>query len=155
MFNSVPMAAPAPMAYPAPTYRPQPNSMPAAVAVPASAPRPAAPARPKPLVRAQAPEEPNPARPPLLTMPSPEQLGVSLRPVEKGPDWTALHARMEQLGIISHHAELLPDGRARFTCWVPRGQPGLTRRIEVVAASQSEAMQLALQQADQMRAAQP
>lgn len=146
---------------------------------PPSAPRraavPAAPARPKPLVRAQAPEEPNPARPPQLTLPSPEQLGVAVRPIDNVPvaasrsdtertrsasapppaDWTALHARMKALGVVSFHVDWLTDGRARFICWVPSGRPGLTRRIESVAATEAEAVQRGLQRAAQLKSSPP
>jgi hypothetical protein len=123
---------------------------------PASVPRqPVAARRPQPLVRAQAPEEPNPARPPLLTLPSPEQLGVAVRPVENAADWAALHARMKALGVVSFHMDTLPDGRSRFTCWLPGDHPGLTRRIESIAATEVEAVQGGLQEAARMRGSQP
>lgn len=109
----------------------------------------------QPLIRAQAPEEPNPARPPLLTLPSPEQLGVAVRPVENATDWTAIHARIKVLGIVSFHMDSLPDGRSRFTCWVPSDRPGLTRRIESIAATEVEAVQLGLKEAAQLRRGQP
>jgi hypothetical protein len=152
MFAPEMMSTPPPMTYPAPTYAPQPPAVPAA---PASAPRAAAPSQPKPLIRAQAPEEPKPARPPLLTLPSPEQLGVAVRPAENAIDWTAIHARMKELGVVSHYMDMLPDGRSRFICWVPRDQPGLTRRIECVAGTEAEAVQLGLQQAAQVRMGRP
>ena len=88
-------------------------------------------------------------------MPSPEQLGVALRPVDNEPDWTAIHARIEELGIVSFHMDSLTDGRVRFTCWLPRDRPGLTQRIEAVAATKTEAVQLGLQQAAQTRAGHP
>jgi hypothetical protein len=125
------MSVPVPT-YPAPAYAPQ---------------QAAAPGRPKTLIRAQAPEEPKPARPPLLTLPSPEQLGVTVRPVENAADWTALHARMKEMGVLSFHMDSLPDGRSRFTCWMPGDRPGLTRRIESVAATEGEAVQRGLQEA--------
>jgi hypothetical protein len=90
-----------------------------------------------------------------LTLPSPEQLGVALRPVDNELDWTAIHARIEELGIVSFHMDRLADGRARFTCWVPRDRPGLTQRIEAVAATKTEAVQLGLQQAAKTRGGQP
>ncbi len=142
----VPMQAP--ISYPAPAAAPQHNAPPA---VPASAPRAAAPVQRQPLVRAKAPDEPTPARPAPLVMPSPEQLGVAVRPVAKAPDWTALHARMKELGVVSFHMDTLSDGRYRFTCWVPRGQPGATQRIEALAATEAEAVRLGLQQASSSR----
>jgi hypothetical protein len=131
------MSAPALPTYPAPAYVPRQPP-----------PRQVAPAQPKPLVRAQAPEEPKPARPPLLTLPSPEQLGVAVRPVENPTDWAALHARMKELGVLSFHMDSLPDGSARFTCWMPGDRPGLSRRIESVAATEVEAVQRGLQAAN-------
>jgi len=132
------------MTYPAPTYAPQRP-------VPPSFPQNGRTAQPNPLIRAQAPEEPKPARPPLLTLPSPEQLGVAVRPVENVVDWTALHARMKELGVLSFHMDSLPDGRSRFTCWMPGNRSGLTRRIESVAATQAEAVQHGLQEAARLR----
>lgn len=80
-------------------------------------------------------------------MPSPEALGVAVRPATSAPDWTALHARMKELGVVSFHMDSASDGRRRFTCWVPGGQPGLTRRIEALAATEAEAVRLGLDQA--------
>jgi hypothetical protein len=130
------MPAPPPTTYPAPAHVPQQPALPAA-----------APAQPKPLIRAQAPEEPKPARPPLLTLPAPEQLGVSVRPVENSADWTAIHARMREMGVVSFHMDKLPDGRSRFICWMPSDRPDLTRRIESVAATEAEAVHGGLQEA--------
>jgi hypothetical protein len=144
----VPMQAP--MSYPAPALAPQNNPAPP---VPASAPRAAAPAPQRPVARAKAPDEPTPARPTPLVMPSPEQLGVAVRPVADRPDWSALHARMKGLGIVSFHMDTLPDGRYRFTCWLPQGQPGMTQRIEALAASEVEAARVGLERASQYRAA--
>jgi hypothetical protein len=90
-----------------------------------------------------------------LTLLSPEQLGVAVRPVENAADWTEIHARMKNLGVLSFHMDSLPDGRSRFTCWLPGDRPGLTRRIESVAATDIEAVQGGLQQAAQMRRGQP
>jgi hypothetical protein len=88
-------------------------------------------------------------------MPSPEQLGVAVRPTDGGPDWTAIHARIKELGIVGFHMDSAPDGRCRFTCWVPHGQPGLTQRIEALAATEAEAVRLGLERADQSRTSRP
>jgi hypothetical protein len=88
-------------------------------------------------------------------MPSPEQLGVVVRSADAGPDWPSIHARIKELGIVSFHMGSLPDGRSCFTCWVPRGQPGLTQRIEVTAANEAEAVRLGLERAEQSRATGP
>ncbi len=129
--------------YPAPAFVPAQNQF-----VPeATAPRAAAPAQPRPLVRAKAPDELTPPRPAPLAMPSPEQLGVAVRSTEPGLDWAAIHARIKELGIIGFHMDSAPDGSRRFTCWVPRGQPGVTQRIEALATTEAEAVRLALEQA--------
>jgi len=145
-YGSVPPSVP----YGAPAFAPPNNRVPAM-----PAPRAAAPAQPRPLVRAKGPDEPTPPRPPLLTMPSPEQLGVAVHPTAAGPDWSAMHARIKELGIVSFHLESLPENRCRFTCWVPRGQPGVTRRIEVLAATEAEAVRLGLEQAAQSPTTRP
>ncbi len=89
-------------------------------------------------------------------MPSPEQLGVTVRPTPApASDWPAIHARIKELGVVSFHVEALPNGQSRFTCWVPGGQPGLTRRIEAVAATEAEAARLALEQATRPRTSRP
>ncbi|HWG42685.1 MAG TPA: hypothetical protein VN688_07855 [Gemmataceae bacterium] len=144
------VSAPPVISYPAPAYVPQQNRVPAM-----PAPRAAAAVPARPLVRAKAPDEPIRSRPPILTMPSPEQLGVVVRSAETAPDWPAIHARIKELGIVSFHMGSLPDGRACFTCWVPRGQPGLTQRIEVTAANEAEAIRLGLERAGQSRASRP
>jgi hypothetical protein len=143
MFAPPLMSAPPPMTYAAPPSVPQRKSL------------PAVPARPQPQIRAQAPEEPNPARPPLLTLPSPEQLGVAVRPVEPSTTWTPPQARMKELGVLGHHLDKLPDGRWRFTCWVPLDANGLTRRIEAVADSESEAARRGLEEAAQTPRSRP
>lgn len=130
---------------PQPTYPTQPY-VPRRAAV-----QSAAPIQRKPLIRAQAPEEPKPARPPLLTLPSPEQLGVAVRPAGNTAERTTLNTRMKELGVLGFQVDSLPDGRSRFTCWIPGDRPGLTRRIESVAATEGEATQRGLQEAARMR----
>ncbi len=66
-----------------------------------------------------------------------------------------MHERIKELGIVSYHVEPLADGRCRFTCWVPRSQPGVNRRIEVVAETEAEAMRLGLDHVGQSRTTQP
>jgi hypothetical protein len=88
-------------------------------------------------------------------MPSPDQLGLAVRSTENGPNWTAIHARIKELGIVSFHMDAAPDGRCRFTCWVPQGQPGLTHRIESLAATEAEAVQMGLERAAQSRSTRP
>lgn len=80
---------------------------------------------------------------------------MELRPVESGVDLPALRTRVKELGIDCFRLDLLPDGRTRVTCWVPGEQANTTQRIEVIAGGESEAVQLALQQAAQSRARHP
>jgi hypothetical protein len=70
-------------------------------------------------------------------------------------DWTAIRARLDELGVSSFHLDTLPDGRARFTCWIPGDQPGLTRRIESAAATEVDALQGGIDQASRIRRGQP
>jgi hypothetical protein len=58
---------------------------------------------------------------------------------------------MKELGIVSFHMDTLPDGRYRFTCWLPQGQPGVTQRIEALAATEVEAARVGLERASQSR----
>jgi hypothetical protein len=58
---------------------------------------------------------------------------------------------MKELGVVGFHMDSISDGRARFTCWVPGAQPGLTQRIEALAATEAEAVRLGLDRAAQSR----
>jgi hypothetical protein len=112
---------------------------------------------PAPLFRGQIPDEPTrrhrPARiqPVLaqLSMPSPEQLGVSVpgAATPSGGDWTALHRRLDLLGVHATDLEKYGDGY-RFVCVVPTGQPDHFRRFEAQAALDTEAARLALDAAE-------
>src|SRR5262249_44258591 len=136
--------------YPVPARPPQP-----ARPGPTPAPQPLA----RPTVRAQAPEEaipdvrPAPAasRPAPLTMPSPEQLGVSCAPVaDRSPfDWGAVHRRLDQLGMTCFHAEKLAQGGYRLTCLLPTKLPTRSHRIEAEAATEAEAARLVLAKAEE------
>lgn len=142
------MMIPANMAMPAPAYsRPQ-NSAPGVPAARAATSS-------RPVVRAKGPDEPTSLRPAPLLMPSPQQLGVTVRPAESDVNVAAMHARIKELGIVSFHMEGLPDGRCRFTCWLPREQPGRTQRIEAVAVTEAEAVRVGLAQAGQAQAGRP
>jgi hypothetical protein len=150
MMSPAYVAMPPAMSAPMPNYAPAPNRPPV---VPAGRAAAAAPSRP--LVRAKAPDEATPPRPAPLVMPSPQELGVAVRLTEAGHDSAGLLARVKELGIVSYHMETLPDGRCRFTCWLPREQPGLTQRIEALAATEAEAMRLGLERAGQCRVTRP
>ncbi|MCI0456012.1 MAG: hypothetical protein L0Z62_03410 [Gemmataceae bacterium] len=64
-------------------------------------------------------------------------------------DWTAVHRRLDLLGATCLHLEKLPQGGCRFTCLLPTTQPSRNHRIETQAASEAEAVRLALQKAEE------
>ena len=95
------------------------------------------------------PEEPTPpARPAPLVLPSPAELGVSRPVVAPEIDWSLVHRRMQSLGSVCFHMEKLPQGGYRFLCLLPTSQTDRTHRIEVEAATEAEAVRLALEQAE-------
>lgn len=98
-------------------------------------------------VRGQMPDEAADKRPPLLQVPSPEQLGIA------GPntssvnqDWTG---RLQQLGVSSFHFVNLPGGLWQVICLVPTKQAGHHQRLEAQASTPSEAVRLVLERAEQ------
>jgi hypothetical protein len=150
-------------AMPAPQY-----NVPAAMAstVPA---RPAPPnqpmttAPPRPVIRAQAADAPAPIvnrppppvvpsaveRPALVSLPAPEQLGVT---TVGTVDWSATHARLERLGVTYFQQESLGNGACRFTCVLPTSNGAQAHRIEAEASNAAEAVQLALAAAENWKA---
>src|SRR3979490_563816 len=94
--------SPAPVTMLPPGYGPVPYAQP-------PAPRPVAPVRvaqdpaPRPAtIRAQMPDDlALPARIAPVALPSPDQLGVTVRPADGACDWTAIHRRMQELGVVS------------------------------------------------------
>jgi hypothetical protein len=158
-----PMILPAlpPPRYAAPTAVPSIGNAPmmGQVAAPPIPPWQAAPSAtqqmPRPIIRAKAADEPTPPPPPrpsVLTLPSPESLGVtaSAAPNASDADWTAvLHRRLKGLGATCFQVEQLnPGSECRITCLLPTRDPGRTHRIEARAASEAEAVRLALAQAE-------
>jgi hypothetical protein len=84
-------------------------------------------------------------------MPSPEELGVTAnRPAQAVPiDWTAVHARLDQLGATCFQVERPSPGMSRITCLLPASQAGRMHRIEAQAASEADAVRLALSQIEE------
>lgn len=124
----------------------------------------------QPIFRAQAPDDPPSmpetsapaaATPPAaaavapapLSMPSPDQLGITTATATPAPavdvDWTAARQRLTRLGAVSFNLDQLPQGACRFTCFLPTDQVGRTHRVEAAAASEAEAIRLALGKAEQ------
>src|SRR5207253_2154574 len=123
------------------------------------APRPA-PAMPpapslSPTVRGVAPEGPAaaPVRAPVA-IPSPEQLGVAPATYATAPaprpgvavDWTAVRARLQQLGAVSFFLERQSAGGYRFSCWLPCSAAP-PERIDGVGGTEGEAVGLCLERA--------
>ena len=112
------------------------------------------PAAPRPVIRAQAADEmsavarPAPASPRLrtLSMPTPEQLGVTSAGVtsRESVDWTALHTRLNQLGATCFHVERLAEGTCCLTCLLPTDQQGHRHRIDAQGVCEAEAARLLL-----------
>jgi hypothetical protein len=89
-------------------------------------------------------------------MPSPERLGVGRsRPANPGLDWSSLGGRLQQVGATGCHMDRVAGGGFRFTCWLPGAQAGVSQRVEATAATEDEAVRLALERAAQARAGRP
>ncbi len=112
---------------------------------------PAQAALPRPVFRGQAPDDGPPLppvrtpRPAPLTMPSPEQLGLTAD--TPGIDWSAAHRRLDHLGAICFHVDKVSRG-CRVTCLLPTATPGRTHHIEAEAAIEAEAVRLVLDRAE-------
>jgi hypothetical protein len=55
--------------------------------------------------------------------------------------------RLNDLGVISKQLDRLGDGSYRFVCVLPSGQPDRNRRIESRAATEADAIRLAVDRA--------
>jgi hypothetical protein len=121
--------------------------------MPASAPSFAQQPAPRPpIVRAKGPDDPPPApKPAPLTMPSPEQLGVTRAKLAPGDvvDWAAARRRLDRLGATGFLLEKLPQGGYRFTCLLPTTQAGRTHHVEAVAATEAEAVRATLEKSEE------
>lgn len=109
------------------------------------APRPPAPSAPQPLVRAKGPDEPKLLPPTPLTLPTPEQLGLTVRATQSAGE-RSIGERAKELGILRYHTDRI-NGHFRFTCWLPGDRAGVSRCIEALAATEDEAARLALDRA--------
>lgn len=117
-------------------------------AAPASANLQGAPSLARTVIRAQsADESAQSAALPLLSLPPPEQMGVTEPRPSASTTWDQAHRRLEQLKA-SYHMDKLPDGGCRFTCMVPGKQAGYRHRIEAQATTELQAVQFALERAE-------
>jgi hypothetical protein len=114
---------------------------------------------PQPIFRGKGADEPV-APPPVtgnpspesaavaMNMPSPTQFGIEAKATSRLTDWTAARQRLNQLGAVSFNLDQAPQGGYRFSCFLPTGQAGRTHRVEVTAASEADAVGLALDSAE-------
>jgi hypothetical protein len=109
------------------------------------------PAPPRPLVRAKGEDAPPVVPPPArLAIPSPHQLGITSASTSAAAvDWNSARRRLDRLGAVYFHVEKLNAGGYRFTCLLPTSQRGHTHRVETVAATEAEAVHLALARAEE------
>jgi hypothetical protein len=102
-----------------------------------------APAKPRPQPAAPRPRE-------VVTIPSPEELGVTCtKPVETGIDWSAVNRRLDKLGATCFQLNQLPQGRWRVVCLLPTAQAEHSHRIEAEADAKPDAVRMTLEQAEQ------
>jgi hypothetical protein len=128
---------------------PPPNVLPSGRTL-AGAKAPTAPR--EPIARGKIDDIPSPppapgwSRPSPVMLPTPEQLGVACTPPAppETVDWNATHTRLRQLGALGWQVARLPQGGYRFTFLLPTAQPNCSRHVEATAASEAEAVRLAL-----------
>jgi hypothetical protein len=92
-------------------------------------------------------------------MPAPEQLGVSagwkgsLASAGEKVDWNTVLDKVNRLGSIGFHLTRLPQGGCQVTLLLPTGQTDRIQHIEASAATEADAVRLALERAEQWGAA--
>jgi hypothetical protein len=94
--------------------------------------------------------------PKRLALPSPEELGLGAAAVARSVlavDWNATHQRLKEMGAVGFHIDHPRAGVTQITFWLPTSEPGRTQLIEATAATEAEAVSLALRQADSFRVA--
>jgi hypothetical protein len=108
-----------------------------------------APAKQRPIIRAQMGEDATArSRREAITLPSPEQLGVSKPASKSDADWNDARRRLDILGAIAFQVVHLPEGGCRFVCLLPTDQRNYNHRIEVDAASEADAVRSGLDRAE-------
>ncbi len=112
------------------------------------------------VVRGQAPDEPGRATAAWARIPTPEQLGLlpdqNAQHEAQGAqgkrgdhlDWTAARQRLDRLGALTYRLEKSAGEGFCFTCVLPH-QGSTERQFEARAASEAEAVELALRQAEE------
>jgi hypothetical protein len=113
--------------------------------VPPRLPAPQAQAQPAPrIARGARGEEP---KRPSLTIPTPEELGIT--PVGRPGvvDWTATRRQLSELGAVRFGLEQLPGGKVRFSCLLPATGSERPALVQADGANESEAVRDVLEQA--------
>jgi hypothetical protein len=87
--------------------------------------------------------------PPPLRLPSPEEAGVAVASAPCKVDWNALRDRLQQLGGVGLQTAQLPDGSYRVAFVMRTNQPDRFHNIEATAATEGEAVNVALLRAEQ------
>jgi hypothetical protein len=92
-----------------------------------------------------------------VTIPTPEELGVaSSRTAPGNGDWLPGYRQLLDMGAYSFRIDRLPAGAGfQITCLLPAGQAQRVRRIETQAASEAEAVRLAVEEAQRWVAQKP
>jgi hypothetical protein len=145
-----PMYLPPQGGYAPPTYAPpaQPYSRPQATASAALQ------SSPPPKVRFQRPDDPPASerrpesKPATLTLPSPEELGISGKPAAAEIDWNAVHRRLNELGSQSLQVQRTNEGY-RCVCVLPAATAGRSQPIEAQGPTEAEAVRLTLARAEE------
>jgi hypothetical protein len=104
---------------------------------------------------------PIPAAPPLppaptptpVSIPTPEELGLAgSRQANGNGDWLPGYRRLLNLGAYSFRIDRVPAGGVQITCLLPAGQAQRVRRVETQAATEAEAVRLAVEEAERCSA---
>jgi hypothetical protein len=102
------------------------------------------------LAPAAAPLSPPPTP---VSIPTPEELGVSsARTATGNGDWLPGYRRLLDLGAYSFRIDRVRAGGFQITCLLPAGQTQRVHRIETQAATEGEAVRLAVEEAERWSA---
>jgi hypothetical protein len=86
-------------------------------------------------------------------MPSPEALGVTVTDspgAAKSPvDWMLIQSRMERLGVLQYKKNALSTGGVRVMMMLPTSNPALGQPVEAQAETESAAIVMALDAAEE------
>jgi hypothetical protein len=90
------------------------------------------------------PDEP---RPPVVKIPSPEQLGLAPA-AASAVDWATSRGKLGKMGATCFQLDRAPTGGYRFTCWLPAETAGKSYRVEADGGDEAEAVRLCLERAE-------